>query len=161
MDSWSTDMTEIRRATIADLDGLVSSCAALFAEDGAARDRLRNVNWPSLHAATWCADVLADPANLAIVATADGDVVGHLIGMYSEPSVMWTASRAELVSMFVAEPVRGQGVGGRLVEEFITWARERGAARMHVQAYAANEPAIRLYQRHGFTPLSTALAADL
>jgi len=154
-------MTEIRRATIDDLRGLVSSCAALFAEDGAARDRLRNVNWPALHGATWCADVLADPANLALVAAANGEVVGHLIGMYSDPSEMWTASRAELVSMFVAEPVRGQGVGGRLVEEFITWARERGAARLRVQAYAANEPAIRLYQRHGFTPLSTELVTDL
>jgi GNAT superfamily N-acetyltransferase len=74
---------------------------------------------------------------------------------------MWTASRAELVSMFAAQPIRGQGVGGRLVDEFIIWARERGAARLHVQAYAANEPAIRLYQRHGFTPLSTELVADL
>jgi GNAT superfamily N-acetyltransferase len=154
-------MTEIRRATIDDLDGLVSSCAALFAEDGAARDRLRNADWPTLHGATWCADVLADPANLALVATADGEVVGHLIGNYSEPSEMWTASRAELVSMFVAEPVRKRGVGGRLVEEFVTWARERGAVRLHVQAYAANEPAIRLYQRHGFTPLSIMLVADL
>jgi GNAT superfamily N-acetyltransferase len=161
MDSWSTDMTEIRRATIDDLDDLVCSCAALFAEDGAARDRFRNVNWPAVHGATWCADVLADPVNLVIVATAEGEVVGHLIGMYSEPSEMWTASRAELVSMFVAEPVRGQGVGGLLVEEFITWARERGATRMHVQAYATNEAAIRLYQRHGFTPLSTTLVADL
>jgi GNAT superfamily N-acetyltransferase len=161
MDSWFTDMIEIRRATIDDLDDLVSSCAALFAEDGAARDRLRNVNWPASHGATWCADVLAAPANFVIVATADGEVVGHLIGMYSEPSEMWTASRAELVSMFIAEPVRGQGVGGRLVEEFITWARDRGATRMHVQAYTTNEPAIRLYQRLGFTPLSTTLAADL
>jgi GNAT superfamily N-acetyltransferase len=161
MDSWSADMTNIRRATIDDLDGLVSSCAALFAEDGAARDRLRTVDWPTLHGATWCAHVLAGPANLALVAAADGEVVGHLIGMYSDPSEMWTASRAELVSMFVAEPIRGQGVGGLLVQEFITWARERGAARLRVQAYAANEPAIRLYRRHGFTPLSTELVADL
>jgi GNAT superfamily N-acetyltransferase len=74
---------------------------------------------------------------------------------------MWTAARAELVSTFVAESHRGQGLGSRMVEDFIAWGRERGAARLHVSAYAANGSAIRFYQRHGFVPLSIELTADL
>ncbi|GAA1570196.1 hypothetical protein GCM10009789_24700 [Kribbella sancticallisti] len=74
---------------------------------------------------------------------------------------MWTASRAELVSMFVRASLRGQGVGGRLVDAFVEWAKERGATRLHVTAYAANEAALQLYQSRGFAPLSITLANDL
>jgi len=41
---------EIRHAIVGRENGLVASCAALFAEDGV-RDRLRNPQWPSEHGA--------------------------------------------------------------------------------------------------------------
>lgn len=44
---------EIRRAAAADLPGVVASNNALFAEDGAVRDRLRNADWPTHNAAPW------------------------------------------------------------------------------------------------------------
>jgi len=74
---------------------------------------------------------------------------------------MWTAARAELVSTFVSASHRGQGIGTRLVEDFIAWSRDRGAARLHVSAYAANSAAIHFYQGHGFVPLSIELTVDL
>ena len=151
----------VRTATAADIDGLVASTAALFAEDGAARDRLRNPAWPGLHGRDWCAGLLADPDALVLVAAAGPEVVGHLVGNYAESSPMWLAPRAELVSMFVARQHRGDGVGGRLVAHFTGWARDRGAARIQVDAYAANESALRFYRRHGFAPLSESLAAEL
>ena len=40
----------VRRATVADIDGLVASITGLFAEDGV-RDELRNRGWPAAHAA--------------------------------------------------------------------------------------------------------------
>jgi GNAT superfamily N-acetyltransferase len=57
--------------------------------------------------------------------------------------------------------LRRKGVGSGLVAEFTKWARERGATRWHVTAYTANDAAVRFYQRHGYVPLSTVLAADL
>ncbi len=48
-----------------------------------------------------------------------------------------------------------------LVEDFIVWSRDRGAARLHVSAYAANSAAIHFYQGHGFVPLSIELTVDL
>lgn len=155
------DSIEIRPATTADVDGVAASCAALFAEDAAARDHLRDGTWPSGHAASWCRDLVSDPAALVLVASGDNGVVGHLVGTYAESSPMWTAPRAELVSMRVDHTLRGSGIGSQLVEAFTTWARDRGAVRLHVDAYTANTAAIRFYQRHGFAPLSTSLAADL
>ncbi len=60
--------------------------------------------------------------------------------------------------MYVLEGYRGQGVGARLVDEFLGWAWSRGAERASVVvAYAANERAIRFYQRAGFRPKSVSL----
>jgi GNAT superfamily N-acetyltransferase len=152
---------EIRPATTDDLDGLVASSAALFAEDAATRDPLRNASWPAAHGAEWCRDLLAKPQALVLVAVVNGEVAGHLIGIFSEPSAMWMAGRAELASLHVRQDVRGQGVGGRLVDTFTGWAKDRGASRLHVTAYAANEPALRLYRSRGFAPQSITLATDL
>ena len=152
---------EVRQATAEDIDGLVVSSSALFAEDGASRDRLRNPDWPATQGAGWCADLMADPAALVVVAAAETDVIGHLVGTFAEASAMWRAPRADLVSMFVAAPWRGDGIGSRLVAYFVDWARERGAARVQVDAYAANEGALRFYRRHGFALLSESLAADI
>jgi GNAT superfamily N-acetyltransferase len=152
---------EIRPATPDDLDGVVASSAALFAEDAATRDSLRNANWPAAHGAQWCSDLLADPQALVLVAVTEGDVAGHLIGLFAGASDMWVGSRAELVSVYVRRDLRGQGVGGRLVDAFVEWAKGRGAARLHVTAYAGNAAALRLYQSHGFAPKSVTLAVDL
>lgn len=131
------DQITIRRAEPGDVDGLAASSAALFAEDGATRDRLRNREWPSTHGARWCADLLVDPAALVLVADADDDIVGHLVGSFSEASPMWTAPRAELVSMFVSSTWRRQGLGGRFVDAFVAWARERGASRFRAVVHGA------------------------
>ncbi len=152
---------EVRSATTDDIDGVGESSAALFAEDGAARDRLRNREWPRSHGEQWCADLIDDPDALVLVAAAGEEIGGHLIGTFAAASAMWVAPRAELVSMFVTSRWRGQGVGGRLVGDFRAWARSRGAARLQVTAYATNEGALCFYQRHGFAPLSSELVVDL
>ena len=152
---------EIRPATLDDLDGLIQDNADLFAEDGVTRDRLRDPEWPRDNNRTWCAGLIAAPDALVLVATEEGRVVGHLIGTFSPASSMWIAARAELVSTHVAPSYRGQGIGGRMVEDFITWGRERGAARLHVSAYTANSAAIRFYQRFGFVPQSIELTLDV
>jgi GNAT superfamily N-acetyltransferase len=154
---------DIRHATPADLSGLVALSAALFAEDGATRDRLRNAEWPRDNGRPWIEALLADPDVLVLVAAEQmpgGAAVGHLLGHFYAASAMWTAARTELTSMYVSPEYRGQNIGGRLVEQFFAWSRERGAGRFHVSAYAANESAIRFYRRQGFAPLSIELSAD-
>lgn len=152
---------EIRQATLDDLDGLARDSADLFAEDGVTRDRLRDPDWPRDSNRAWCAGLIAAPDALVLVAIEENAVVGHLVGTFSPASSMWSAARAELVSTHVAPAYRGQGIGGRMVEDFIDWGRERGAVRLHVSAYTSNSAAIRFYQRYGFVPLSIDLALDV
>lgn len=155
------DDVQIRQASLVDLEGLAASSAALFTEDGAARDRLRSPEWPERAGAEWCAGLIADPNALVLTAVVDQAVVGHLIATSAPESVMWTAARAEIVSTFVAAPWRGRAVGSRLLIAFVDWARGRGALRLTVSAYASNTAAIRFYRKHGFGPLSVDLARDL
>jgi GNAT superfamily N-acetyltransferase len=149
---------EIRRASIDDLDGVVASSAALFAEDAGQRDSLRNRGWPAEYGEQWCRELLTDPRALVLVVSGPDGVAGHLVGSFSDPSEMWTGARAELVSMYVRPDLRGRGVGGRLVDTFAEWARGRGAERLTVSAYATNAAALALYQSRGFAPLSITLA---
>lgn len=56
----------------------------------------------------------------------------------------------ELVSMWTAPEARGRGAGGALVRAGIGWARSRGATGLHLWVIGENEPARRLYEKHGF-----------
>jgi RimJ/RimL family protein N-acetyltransferase len=64
-----------------------------------------------------------------------------------------TSHKATLFGMYVREPVRGQGVGRRLVHRVLEHAR--GWEQVHVIQLTvsdSNLPAIALYNRCGFVP---------
>lgn len=71
-----------------------------------------------------------------------------LVGGYlSEPGVV------ELISMWVHPRGRGRGVGEALIDAILAWARDdQRAATLHLWVTETNKPAIRLYERKGFTP---------
>jgi ribosomal protein S18 acetylase RimI-like enzyme len=83
------------------------------------------------------------------------------MGSYPELTPMVLQREARLNSLWVLPEHRGLGVGSRLVEAFLDWARERGAAYAVVSAFAANPTAIRLYEKHGFGPHTVTLRALL
>ena len=65
-------------------------------------------------------------------------------------------SHVATASFMVAAGARGRGIGGALVRDALSWARERGYAGMQFNAVAAsNTSAVALYQRHGFTIVGT------
>ena len=61
------------------------------------------------------------------------------------------AMRAQLISMWTAPSHRRQGVGRLLVDEVAAWARLRGAQTLQLMVTSVNEPAMRFYERLGFT----------
>jgi ribosomal protein S18 acetylase RimI-like enzyme len=56
-----------------------------------------------------------------------------------------------LARMWVAPEARGAGVGLRLIDAVMEWARERGAAAVELSVIADNRAAAALYERAGFT----------
>lgn len=60
-----------------------------------------------------------------------------------------------LEDIFVREELRGRGIGGRAIEMVWEMLREKGLETMYLEVVPANEAAIRLYHRLGFTNLNT------
>jgi GNAT superfamily N-acetyltransferase len=93
-------------------------------------------------------DRLAREDHATFLAVVDGRDVGMAVG---GPS--WRGdTTAGLYGMWVAPEARGQGVGDRLIEAVVAWARSRGHPRILLDVGDENAPAIRLYERHGFVP---------
>ena len=140
-----------------DIDVLVASVEGLFREDGGRHDPSIDVAWPTREGAGYHASLLDDPDCLLAVARQERDVVGHLVGKLVGPHALRRVRFAVLESMRVRPDLRGHGIGGLLVEEFVGWARRSGAELASVTAYAANEGAKRFYARHGFAPMSVTM----
>ena len=60
----------------------------------------------------------------------------------------------ELAKMAVRPSHQGQGIGERLGQAAIQYARERGAAMIYLETNSVLKNAIRLYERLGFTHAS-------
>jgi GNAT superfamily N-acetyltransferase len=110
---------------------------------------------PDAFASTYARDAAFEPAEWHRRAVRDGSffafipelaVPAGLAGGYeAEPGVV------ELISMFVRPQARGHGVGEALAGAVVAWAEDKGAKSVHLWVTESNKPAIRLYERCGFT----------
>jgi GNAT superfamily N-acetyltransferase len=90
--------------------------------------------------ARWFATVVSDPEHAWWVAESAGRLVGFLHGRRAAPGV-------RVQGLYVDPDWWGQGVAGRLMEEFDSWTE--GAA-VGVVVLAHNGRAIRFYEKHSF-----------
>ena len=88
---------------------------------------------------------LGIPNSVNFVAFDNGEPVGMASGVPT-PEI----GVVELISMWVKPSLRGQGLGGRLVEEVVAWAKRRGARVVRLGVADGNAAAIALYRRCGF-----------
>lgn len=151
----------IRAAFAEDVEDVVALSAALFAEDAGTRDPFTDVGWPGEEGREHFLRLVRREEAVCLLAVVDGTAVGYLAGYVRAPTSLRPVSVAELESMYVGGEHRDGGVGGRLVDAFRAWAGGRGAGRMSVTAYAANEGALRFYRRVGFEPRNVSLELGL
>ena len=79
------------------------------------------------------------------LALLDGRVVGTCAAIVPHPGTV------ELARLTTDAAWRGRGIGRRLTEEAIAWARRRGARRVILVSSTRLVPALRLYERLGFS----------
>ncbi|MES9962354.1 MAG: ribosomal protein S18-alanine N-acetyltransferase [Candidatus Sedimenticola sp. 20ELBAFRAG] len=60
------------------------------------------------------------------------------------------AGEAHILNVCVHPEMQGKGLGGRLMERFITLARERSADTIFLEVRSSNGAAIHIYDRLGF-----------
>lgn len=93
-------------------------------------------------------DRLDAPTAIFINATHEGEIVGSLdLAGHAKRKIAHQA----LLGMGIAEPWRGRGVGDALMRAALEWATTHPTIEIvTLGVFAVNEPALKLYRKHGF-----------
>jgi GNAT superfamily N-acetyltransferase len=78
------------------------------------------------------------------------DRVGAIVGCCGMKAMANGAF--ELRKMYIRQDLRGQGLGQRLLDRALAWARARGVARVELETASVLKEAIALYTKAGFVP---------
>ncbi|MEP6786953.1 MAG: GNAT family N-acetyltransferase [Acidobacteriota bacterium] len=60
------------------------------------------------------------------------------------------ASVLELTKMAVAPEFQGMGIGDKLMARCVEYAKEQGTRSVFLESHTSLQPALHLYQKHGF-----------
>lgn len=91
----------------------------------------------------------ADRPDGTMVVAVDDD--GRFVGMGSGGPAPEAFGFAAIYGMWVAPEARGQRVGEGIIRAVARWAIDQGYEGIGLGVTTGNEPAIRLYERLGFT----------
>jgi len=95
-----------------------------------------------------------DISNWAIIsAFQESRHIGGCVIAYDTPGVDKLEGRQDIAALWdlrVEPHFRREGIGGRLVEAAIVWARKHKCRLLKVETQNINVPACRLYTKHGF-----------
>lgn len=91
---------------------------------------------------------LAQPTRHYVVAVEDGEVIGYAGAFVLPPD-------SDVQTISVGGAAQGRGVGRLLLVELMTVAHDAGCTHMMLEVRSPNAPAIGLYERHGFSLVST------
>lgn len=111
-----------------------------FSSTYAAEFQLTDAEWVT-RAAQW-----TDETSIAYLAIDLGIPCGIAAGFLDKDD----ATRAHLVSMWVAPTHRRRGIGRELVDKIVDWARLKSARTLTLLVTSNNDPAIRFYQQLAF-----------
>ena len=132
----------IRRARASDVQGIIT----LFTTVAEERDSIGTE--PGFNVAKRQSSILSsieDNASCVLVATMEDAVVGNLGLQVQHRQTLGS------LGMMVAREHRGQGIGGRLLDISLRWARESGLHKVDLGVWPHNAVAIALYRSRGFT----------
>jgi ribosomal protein S18 acetylase RimI-like enzyme len=93
------------------------------------------------------------------VAEVDNEISGF-IDLWIIPDFCHGGNLGYIQNLYVAQKYRRMGIGSKLFKKIIERAKERDALEIHVVTKFDNEPAIRLYKKHGLTKESLQLEME-
>jgi RimJ/RimL family protein N-acetyltransferase len=97
--------------------------------------------------AYWISEMIRAAEHLALVAEADGEVVGNVLVSVDRGVA---TEHIGILSIVIAEGWREVGIGSELVAGAQAWARERGLRKLSLGVFPDNERAIAVYEHRGF-----------
>ena len=99
-------------------------------------------------------ELFQKPGSIYYVALMDDEIVGGG-GIY--PSDGLPNGTCELVKMYLLPEVRGIGLGKRIIEECLAFAKENGYSQVYIESMPELENALKVYEKFGFKYISAPL----
>lgn len=90
--------------------------------------------------------LLTSDTHVFTVATICDRVVGYAAWSIIPPE-------SELCDIAVDGLARRQGIGGRLIGDFLAYASDRGVGTIYLEVRRSNDAAAGLYEKYGFRPI--------
>lgn len=98
-------------------------------------------------------EVFKTANSIYFVAELNGEIVGGS-GIY--PTTGLPEGTCELVKFYLSPAARGKGIGKELLQKCIAAAKEMGYKKMYLETMPELTIAIPMYEKYGFTYLSSA-----
>jgi GNAT superfamily N-acetyltransferase len=142
----------IREATPADLDALLQCEQGIVGYerpfDGTLKDG-------EIHYYDLAEMIVADDVQV-VVAEVEGNVVGSGYARIEKPKPYHKhTDYAYLGCMYVDPEFRGKGINSLVLDALKAWCRSRNITELRLEVYTYNQPAIKAYEKAGFTPILT------
>jgi RimJ/RimL family protein N-acetyltransferase len=139
-------VTVVRRASPGDASALVELAESVGREDG--RWILGTGPWRSVSDERRYLRTIQGYPDAAVFLAEDGERIVGRLSLARDPH---PASRhvADL-GLMVAASHRRQGVGTKLLEQAVVWARDSRVRKLELHVFPWNEPALALYESFGF-----------
>ena len=139
-------MISIRPAEGSDASDLVALAAAVGGEPGGWL--LTTEAWRPVADERRYLRAVRRHADAAVLVALDGDRIVGRLSLARDPHPA-SAHVADL-GMMVAATHRRRGIGRKLLDASVAWARAAGVEKLELHVFPWNEPAIRLYEDFGF-----------
>lgn len=94
------------------------------------------------------------PKSIYFVVLIDDDIVGGG-GIFPSPGL--PAETCELVKMYLLPEARGLGLGKKIIEECLEFAKANGYKQVYIESMPELEKALKVYEQFDFKYLSTPL----
>lgn len=140
-------MVEIRRVNIKDAEGILEYCKIVGGETDNLLFGSEGLGFSVETERTIIENIAAKEKDIMLVAMDEDNVVG--IGNIMGNGRMRIEHQARL-AISVRKDYWGQGVGSRIMQSLIDFAKERSIEVITLEVYHANESAIKLYEKFGF-----------
>lgn len=139
-------MISIRPAEGSDASELVALAAAIGGEPGGWL--LTTEAWRPVSDERRYLKAVRRHADAAVFVALDGDRIVGRLSLARDPHPA-SAHVADL-GMMVAASHRRRGIGRKLLDEAVAWARGANVEKLELHVFPWNEPALRLYEDFGF-----------
>jgi putative acetyltransferase len=96
-------------------------------------------------------ELFRTPGSFYFVALEDGKILGGC-GIF--PTEGLPQGYAELVKLYLREEVRGKGIGRKLMEKSMEWAKAAGYTYLYLETFTELSSAVGLYRSLGFKDLT-------